>query len=524
MADDEGFGLSDTGFVPKTQEDLRAELDANSREIAPSLPLGDSTWQGHSNGLLSLLFAELWQLAQAAIDSRNPNNATGPSLAATAALTGTTRLPARPSRVLELITGTPGTPINPGFAATTGGTNAVVGNFLPAQPLRRFHTITLATIVAQPAWTVSTVYAVKQRVANAGNCFECITPGASAPSGSGPTGVGQNITDGVAHWKWLGLGAGLIETIMESDDNGPVIAAAGDLSLIATPQAGIGNATNQLDATPGAFEESDGDLRIRRAQELSAAGTGPKDAIRADLLEIGKGTSNPVTSCTVYMNVDDTTDADGVPPHSVECVLIGGDDQAIYDQLLASVSGGIRTYGTSVGTALDSEGHLQPEKFTRPAQVTLYVRVAAEYDATLYPSDGDAQIKAAVEKLSPSAPGRDAVPAKIESQALTVSGVNNADAAVYTDVIGTPVAWTASTAYVATAGSRSVVSNDGGRLYICITAGNSSSLGGPTGVGQNITDGTAHWAFIGAKITVTSRQQAAYAAIRTTVASTAVDP
>lgn len=57
-----------------------------------------------------------------------------------------------------------------------------------------------------------------------------------------------------------------------------------------------------------------------------------------------------------------------------------------------------------------------------------------------------------------------------------------------------PSAWAASTSYTAGA---SGVSNDSGKQYRCITTGTSAGSGGPTGTGADITDGTAHWKYIG---------------------------
>lgn len=51
--------------------------------------------------------------------------------------------------------------------------------------------------------------------------------------------------------------------------------------------------------------------------------------------------------------------------------------------------------------------------------------------------------------------------------------------------------WVLSTAYIL----QQQVSN-GGNVYRCITAGTSASSGGPTTTSTNITDGTAHWAYM----------------------------
>ena len=53
--------------------------------------------------------------------------------------------------------------------------------------------------------------------------------------------------------------------------------------------------------------------------------------------------------------------------------------------------------------------------------------------------------------------------------------------------------WRASTAYIV----GDVVSNNVGRVYVCITLGTSAISGGPTGETTDITDGSVHWRFYG---------------------------
>jgi hypothetical protein len=54
------------------------------------------------------------------------------------------------------------------------------------------------------AWVLSTPYTVGMRVFNdTAKVYECITVGTSASSG-GPTGTTADITDGSAHWKYIG--------------------------------------------------------------------------------------------------------------------------------------------------------------------------------------------------------------------------------------------------------------------------------------------------------------------------------
>ena len=75
------------------------------------------------------------------------------------------------------------------------------------------------------------------------------------------------------------------------------------------------------------------------------------------------------------------------------------------------------------------------------------------------------------------------------------------------------VPWYASMAHVA--GDQ--VTN-GGRVYQCITAGASAGAGGPTGRLQDITDGAAHWKFMGV-VPTTTNQSSTYLTVAAAVAN-----
>jgi len=56
------------------------------------------------------------------------------------------------------------------------------------------------------------------------------------------------------------------------------------------------------------------------------------------------------------------------------------------------------------------------------------------------------------------------------------------------------VAWAINHAY----NQGDLVTNDTGKLYVCITSGTSAGSGGPTGTAADITDNTVHWMYAGA--------------------------
>lgn len=75
-------------------------------------------------------------------------------------------------------------------------------------------------------------------------------------------------------------------------------------------------------------------------------------------------------------------------------------------------------------------------------------------------------------------------------------------------------AWQASTAYALGVH----VANDTGKIYKCITAGTSAGSGGPTGTGADITDNTAHWAYVGPEQAVTATEDNAVLTLTADVA------
>lgn len=400
------YGLTADGFVPKTIEIIREEInDAMRALFGTSIDVSDGSALGQFIGVFAEREALVWELAEQLYNAQNPDAATGTALDALCALTGTTREAATRSIVALILTGTPATVVPAGNRAANG-----VGDV--------FETLADATIGALGAWTASTAYTVGQGVTNASRVYRCTTAGTSAGSG-GPTTDATDITDGSAHWRYLGEGTGLDNVTAQAVNTGPTVAVAYDITEIITPVSGWQSVTNLLDAETGTDVETDEDLRLRREDELAAAATSPIDAVRADLLDV-----DGVDAVTVFMNTTDATDSDGIPPHAIEPLVQGGDDQDIFDQLLASVAAGIVTYGNTTGTAEDSAGVSHAVAFTRPTEKPIYIIINVDVDEDTFPDDGDDQIKAAIVAYGDALPtGRDVRASAISAQSFGVTGV-----------------------------------------------------------------------------------------------------
>ena len=497
------YGLTATGFLPKTLEIIRDEINEALRFFfGPSLDLENGIL-ARLVGILAERYAELWELGEAVNSSQDPDKATQAALGALCLLTGTFRIEAAYSTVILTLTGSPSTVVSAANRASTSTTSA------------KFITTASATIVAAAAWTISTAYALGARRTNASRVYQCITAGTSAGSG-GPTTTAADITDGTVHWRYLGEGTGVVDVAGQSAIKGPIVGTSGDIKVIDTPVGGWQSVINVLDAVPGYDTQADESLRLSREEELSQAGTSTADAIRAALLAI-----EGVTSATVFVNDTDLTDADGMPPHSVEAMVLGGDDAAIGEILLDQVAAGVQTIGGVTTNPTDSEGVAHVVKFSRPTQLLIYADVFLIKDPGTYPSDGDAQVEAAIVAFGGVQKcGKNAAASSIGAQAFKVTGVLEVtETRVYTDVLATGAAWTATTAYVATPGARSVVTNNG-NAYVCTASGLSAGSVGPLGTGTAIADNLATWRYLGATIAVAPRELAVFDTSRIDIFST----
>ena len=118
----------------------------------------------------------------------------------------------------------------------------------------------------------------------------------------------------------------------------------------------------------GVNEETDAELRERRKQSVSISNQGYTDGLLAALLNI-----EDVTSANVYQNRTGTTDADGIPGHSIWVVVRGGDNAEIGAVMDNKVPGGVGMKGSTSVAVPQADGSTATYYFDRPTQELLYV-------------------------------------------------------------------------------------------------------------------------------------------------------
>lgn len=183
---------------------------------------------------------------------------------------------------------------------------------------------------------------------------------------------------------------GFVDVPAQASVKGAIVAPTGSLTKIDTPVYGWQTVTNQADAVPGRDEETDEQLRIRRRASTAAPASAVVDSIYGALSNIPT-----VIQAKVFENFTDAVDGNGLPAHSLYCVVNGGVDADILKVIWQKKSAGVTVVGTTSGTVNDSMGNPHTMKFSRPAATNVYVTVNLHTRAG-WPTDGVARIKAAL--------------------------------------------------------------------------------------------------------------------------------
>jgi uncharacterized phage protein gp47/JayE len=133
--------------------------------------------------------------------------------------------------------------------------------------------------------------------------------------------------------------------------------------------------TNGQNFVIGQEREDDEELRERANNAVTGGGDATHDAIVSELINNTEG----VTSVTVYENKtdDDNTGTGGLPPHSFEAVVFGGDDQDVAETIFSKKAITARDYGGVHGTehsatvVSDTNGQTREITWSRPAALSI---------------------------------------------------------------------------------------------------------------------------------------------------------
>lgn len=152
-------------------------------------------------------------------------------------------------------------------------------------------------------------------------------------------------------------------------ESGLVATTIGTITTIVTITLGVSSVSNASSAIiTGAEEETDSELRLRRQASVSLPSQGFLEGLTGSIKAI-----DDVSDAIVYENTTDTTDGNGVPPHSIWAIIDGGTDEDIADVIYQKRNAGCGMKGDETVYITQVNGTTFPVLFDRPLYDDLYI-------------------------------------------------------------------------------------------------------------------------------------------------------
>ena len=417
-------GLTPEGYVKLTLDEIKTQMENSFRAaFGEAINVEPGSVFGTIIGILAEREAEIWELSEAVYNASFVDTSTGVNLDNVVGYTGIERLPAEFSTIEDVILfgdsgtiipaatqfsveGNPNSVFESDFEVTLGaGVDEVQTVSFSATPDAGTFTLSYRGQVTSAIAFNATATAV-QNALNALGLLSGITVTGSFAADFVVTFAGddgkQNQPLLIAVSSLTAVAVAVDITVGETvtgepqaivnvtaTQTGPIAAPYGTLIVIDTPVSGLDRVFNQNEELTGRNQETDAELRIRRAISLTASGNATVESIRARILNI-----DGVTNANIFENTD-IVEVDGLPPKSFRALVEGGQNQDIGDVIWLAKPAGIETDGAISVNVIDSQGETRVVKFSRPTAVPIYVSIDLDVDIT-FPDNGAALAQAAI--------------------------------------------------------------------------------------------------------------------------------
>lgn len=169
------------------------------------------------------------------------------------------------------------------------------------------------------------------------------------------------------------LTTGSVTVIAEfvTESYGKITIPHGVVSKMVNNIAGFNSVTNLLEPIYGRLKETDIELRHSYIAKSALRSNTMIESIVGELLNNVEN----VETASGYENATNEVDSRGLPPHSIELVVEGGDENAIASAILRRKAGGIQTFGSVEVQVSASYGDVIPIRFNRPSYLYTWFKV-----------------------------------------------------------------------------------------------------------------------------------------------------
>lgn len=158
---------------------------------------------------------------------------------------------------------------------------------------------------------------------------------------------------------------------IEATEVGAISAPANSIVEFVTTAPGVALTTNLQDVVIGRLRETDVEFRTRIYESLAVKSVATTDAIYSRLRNVPG-----VTMVQVLTNPTSTTDVNGIPPYTYECVVVGGDDTAVAQEIWDTKSAAQPIYGNTSILITDLQGNSRGIDFSRPVAKNIAFKVS----------------------------------------------------------------------------------------------------------------------------------------------------
>lgn len=214
-----------------------------------------------------------------------------------------------------------------------------------------------------------------------------VLSGVASPLTTVPAGtIFESVTTG-SRWtldqQWTLDSSGQAVVDITCTVVGPTEADAGTITRIITTVPGLTSCNNPSPATPGTEIETDSSLRVKRATAVGRPGNNQIDSMLGELYAVD-GTRR----VKVYENDTNTTDSNGLPPHSIAPIIDGGTDADVAMAIYIKKNPGVALYQAGTPISVDVTSPTYPDnvktiKFSRPEYVDMVIAVTIKNDGSL---------------------------------------------------------------------------------------------------------------------------------------------
>lgn len=395
------YGVTDKGFVLKRMDTILEQIHADLSE-----GFGFDTRLTGASFLNTLIMtfagqvADLWEIAQDTYYSKSPSTAEGVNLDNAVQYGGIRRAASRQTGYPLHCTGDDGTLVRKGVIVATDTMPEIrlysASDFKITRENSNAISIKVAAVEKDAVYSVS-INGEQFNYSNADGNEKSILEGIAEKINNegyeakydGSEGI-LSISDlTVSRNNFFVLSDNLTTKSVTSianfltEDYGEITLPYGIVTKMINNISGFNAVVNRLEPIYGRLQETDIELRQSYIAKSALRSNTMIDSIVAELLNNVTG----VESASGYENETDTTNERGMPPHSIEIIVDGGDTNQIAEAILKRKAGGIYTYGNVAASVVGKYGESIPVRFNRPEYLYAWMKVTLYGDEKKIPAN-----------------------------------------------------------------------------------------------------------------------------------------